>query len=435
MTSESIASPSILPGNSSREARRLYGIDLLRAACALLVVLLHAAIPYMNERLPGLIWAIMPTEGSQAANLIGWGIDGFIMPIFFLMNGYFAAQLLQQRGSKAFRTHRLRRIGGPFLFGCAVILPMDLYVWLTGWVISDIITIQKLKSLKIGGELGQALHGVCHLWFLQYVLVYCLAASWLWDWFVRYDETKQRSRHSISFGNAPVVFARTQRSWGPSLVSLLVLAGGILVAGSVLWWQPRIVIGFRHSWGPLWENLVYYVVPFTLGWCWERHSGAASSQVRWLFQLALSAIIFSWLWPELQAHVRSETIPVTNWKVPFLFASFGILVSTGLFGFFLHAPITRIPASIQYLSKASFWIYLFHHPAVALAQVNLLHVPISATMKFWLSFSIAVGFCLLTYEGLVRRTWVGELLNGTRDGARRTPLRVTGDKQLEHKAA
>lgn len=409
-------------------------MDWLRALAAILVVMLHAAIPYMSHPLPGLYWSIPAIERSDVVNLLGWAIDGFVMPVFFIMNGYFAARLLQQRGAGAFLRHRLSRIGGPFLLACALILPMDLYIWMTGWVICDLISMDELLALKIHSDIGDALHGVSHLWFLQYVLLYCLGACWLsqlWQhWHVDTPEKGPSNKHQDRAAQSHA------RSFGSRLaIAILPLLAGILVAGSILWWQPRIVIGFRHHWVPMWENLIFYLVPFSLGWFWERHSSARLlPEFRWGVQLVLAGLAFVVMWPELVQHLNHESIPMIRARVPFLFAAFGILMSTGLFGGLLSLPLRRVPAAIAYLSKASFWIYLFHHPVVALMQVNLLHVRTTPLIKFGLSALVGVLFCLLTYEGLVRKTVLGQILNGVREQSGAT-LSLAHAEQTHAKAA
>jgi hypothetical protein len=73
------------------------------------------------------------------------------------------------------------------------------------------------------------------------------------------------------------------------------------------------------------------------------------------------------------------------------------------------------PRSVRYIAQASFWMYLFHHPAVGLAQVALHRSGLTAEAKFVLVWVCATGLSLLTYEALVRRTWIGALLNGRRE--------------------
>lgn len=393
-------------------SHRLLGLDWLRAIAAILVVLLHAAIPYASHPFPGLFWAIQPLEQSHAADLIAWSINSFIMPLFFVMNGYFAARLLQRSGEGAFLRHRLKRLGGPFLLAAIVVLPMDLYIWLLGWVSEDLIPINKMRSLKIRGELGDSLHGVAHLWFLQYVLFYCVATCGI-SWLIRRRSRTPENSQVLSFQRA-VPNASATLKW-----TVLTLAIGI--AGVTLWWQPRIVIGFRNHWIPMWENVLYYSVPFALGWFWDswipRCEKGTSLRRTSATHLALACGLFIALWPQLCLHLENESIPVERAQVPFLFAATGIFASTGFFAGALSLNLPRIPEVIRYLSKASFWIYLFHHPMVGLVQINLKPFELTPLAKTFLTTVIALGICLLTYEGLVRKTWVGLLLNGVKEGA------------------
>jgi glucan biosynthesis protein C len=81
-------------------------------------------------------------------------------------------------------------------------------------------------------------------------------------------------------------------------------------------------------------------------------------------------------------------------------------------------PCAAPPRFVRYLAQASFWMYLFHHPAVGLAQVAVHGSGLNAETKFALVWISATGLSLLTYEVCVRRTWVGALLNGQRETAR-----------------
>lgn len=415
-TLQQFPQPVSPPSNvrSSSAVDRLLGLDWLRAVAAILVVFLHAAMPYLVHPFPGLVWAVQPVERSPAVDLIAWTINTFIMPLFFLMNGYFAARLLQKSGESKFLRHRLNRLGGPFLFAAIVILPMDLYTWLLGWVGDELIPINKLRSLKIKGELGDSLHGVSHLWFLQYVLLYCVAACGI-SWVIRRSVASQQSPQVLQIQER-----QSSATWR---FKWSIMAIAIAVAGATLWWQPRIVIGFRHHWLPMWENVLYYSIPFALGWFWDswgpRLIDGPQLRRTAVTHLVIACGLFIVLWPELCLHLENETIPVQRAQVPFLFAATGIATSTGLFAGALSMKLTQIPEAVRYLSRASFWIYLFHHPVVGLVQINLKPFQVTPFTKCLLTTGISLGICLLTYEGLVRKTWIGLLLNGVKEGTQK----------------
>ena len=68
----------------------------------------------------------------------------------------------------------------------------------------------------------------------------------------------------------------------------------------------------------------------------------------------------------------------------------------------------------RYLSDASYFLYLAHLPIVFVLQVLLMNVPLHWSLKFPLIVAIALGVLLAAYHSLVRRTFIGELLNGRR---------------------
>ncbi|WP_437185887.1 acyltransferase family protein [Planctomicrobium sp. SH668] len=406
---------SLPSSDSTQRGPRILGLDYLRACAAVLVVALHAAIPYMSDPMPLLRWAIEPSEKSDLVNLIGWSVDGFIMPIFFLMSGYFGAQLYSQRGPNKFLKNRLARVGLPFLFACAFVLPLSLYTWMLGWVSSDLIRMKDLLAVKIDGELGDALHGFSHLWYLQYVLLYSALACVILAFAKRSPRQQYRTPN------------RAIQSLNGS--STVVLVAGILFIGSVLYIEPTIVIGFRHGWLPFWENVLFYAVPFTMGWFWPQveHSKQKTKAAlrKAAMRIVLACGVFFLMWPQLRYHLQTSPTEVENAALPYLFASYNLLMSTGLFGGALMLHLTRIPATVKYLAEASFWIYLFHHPAVAIIQVDLLFSPISPALKFLITTTGGLAICLVTYEFLVRRTWIGRMLNGS------TKVRgTTADRQF-----
>ncbi|WP_437201092.1 acyltransferase family protein [Planctomicrobium sp. SH664] len=398
-----VTNPASKPTNP-----RVAGLDWLRAVAAICVVILHAGIPYLTHPLPGLIWATTSPETSAAVNAVCWGINGFIMPVFFLMTGCLAGQLLRQRGAVDFLKHRLLRIGGPLLFAMVVVLPVDLYAWLLGWVDLDLIPISKLRSLKVRGELGDALWGLSHLWYLAYVLFFSFAACGL---------TVLRDRYLASSQATQTSPKQSEWSW-PIRLGACLLA--LAVAAVTLSQEPRIVIGFRNAFFPLAANLFYYSVPFTLGWHWQKIS---SRLIRSDFVVgALTAAgLWALLWPEL-LHYLEQQEQAADTVVPVLFAFFGMLMSGSLFGLAMCSPAARLPAVVSYLAKASFWIYLVHHPLAALIQIDLRLLALSAELETLLVVGLTLVLCLASFEVCVRRTPLGRLLHGVQEPSLPRPL-------------
>lgn len=372
-------------GSTAQE--RLHGLDYLRAGAVLAVVLLHAAMPYMSHPLPVMKWAVTENSRSEAIDYLGWGINSFIMPLFFLMSGFLTSQASERRTASELLISRGKRLGAAFAIGCVLILPLDLYAWLLGWVIQGEIPIAKLRSLKIEGDLRTHMGGFAHLWYLQCLATLTLLAC----------VAKQLS---------PIRFKQIPLSW-----TLLVAAVGSTIA---LRCEPEILLGFRNLWFPSPLKILFFCGFFAVGW---RFAKSHESWRRGAWPVALSvaaALLFLCLLPEVQNHVAN---PVGGSRLTMLAigyvliggaASFGVF--TRCVGGFRSAP----PQAIRYVANASLWIYLLHHPVVALAQVDLLNTSLPAALKTCLSFVAGVVMPLLTYELCIRKTFLGHLLDGSR---------------------
>jgi peptidoglycan/LPS O-acetylase OafA/YrhL len=89
------------------------------------------------------------------------------------------------------------------------------------------------------------------------------------------------------------------------------------------------------------------------------------------------------------------------------------LMIIGLIGLF-HAFMNFENKSIRYFSDASYWLYIAHLPLVIAAQALVCDWQMPALMKFLLIVVVITGLLLISYQLLVRHTWLGLLLNGPR---------------------
>src|SRR5689334_18139169 len=104
------------PATSRAASPRLEGLDALRGIAAVPVIMLHASMPYLLLPMKGLIWPTRDARPSELVDAVGWAIEGFIMPLFFLLAGLFAAGLLDRLGPAQFLKHRARRLLVPMAF-------------------------------------------------------------------------------------------------------------------------------------------------------------------------------------------------------------------------------------------------------------------------------------------------------------------------------
>ena len=405
-----------LAGAASAEpaaaAPRYHGLDWLRAVAALAVIGFHSGIAYTIRPFPGLAWPVHDPHPSSSVDAATWWVDTWIMPVFFMMGGFLAAQLFQRLGPADFFRHRTRRLFYPFLFGCVTILPLSLYAWLLGWVVEERIPLKKLRTLSLG-DAGRNMWGVGHLWFLEYLFLFCIAA-WL------LHQTVSRITRPRP-GVVPTAFGFRLSAFHSPLAPLLLAVCSVLA----LWWDPQIVIGFRHAWHPLPANLLYYAPCFIAGW-WMMHR-RPQRRAGWRFALAgllASPLLIAAALPLIHAHAAIELTGIPRLAMVALFVACGWTTSLAALRLSL-APCTPPPQMVQYVSQASFWLYLFHHPVVGLAQVALHGSGLAAAAKFVIVWATATALPLLTYEVAVRRTWIGALLNGRRDQRSPSPVLQT----------
>lgn len=411
--------PTDPPAAAPPRLVRLHGLDWLRAGATLAVVALHSGIAYLLAPFPGLVWCTQDPQGSPLVDGLTWWIDGFVMPMFFVLGGFVAFGLMQRTGPAGFVRHRTARLLGPFVLGCVLILPMSLYVWLLGWAAEEKLPLSKLRSLKLDGPLGEGIWGVSHLWFLQYLWLFCMAAAVL-----VWNSQRRRTDHLLSTAPAgpdelpgrPQPFSVLRTRYADDLTA--VLLGVSIIA---LYWDPQLVIGFHHSWWPLPPNLMFYAPWFGIGWLMAaRQPRRRTPRGEW--RLVASLAIFAVLLPLIHQHVAAELSGQSRLVLASLFVIHAWLAVTGWMGICLRWLDRRPPTSIRYLAGASFWIYLLHHPVVGLSQVTLRTSGLPLPIKFALTLLLGVVFPLLTYEIFVRRTWIGLILNGRRDVIPRVPV-------------
>ena len=374
------------PVTQSNTTVRSGAFDWLRCWAAIGVVLLHASAPYFLHRMPGLTWPVFD-QPSVLANYLGWGIELFIMPLFLLIAGFFTPGMYRKYEGWSFVTHRARRLLVPLVVAIILILPADLYIWLTGWLIEGLIEPRKIQSLKFDAGVDDGLWGLSHLWFLLYLFTYGVVIA-----IVR----------KLKFSSRPG--ERTGKWW---------MAAIIAFAWLVLLVEPQVVFGFQHAFLPIPSKWLYSGTYF-LGGIWIAESGRLENKIaiRWRMLLmvgGLSMIGGVYCGNRMLAGDDSFAVRVFATQLTVI-AAWGVsLAAVG------WATQSRIPTSrsLRYFAAASFWVYLVHHPIVALAHIQLkvMFPDMSSTIKMFIAASVAIAFSLLTFEVLIRRwpfaQWLG----------------------------
>jgi hypothetical protein len=89
------------------------------------------------------------------------------------------------------------------------------------------------------------------------------------------------------------------------------------------------------------------------------------------------------------------------------------MMSFGWMGMF-RSMLPRENKFVRYMSDASYWVYLAHLPLVVLVQAVVCDWTMPAAVKFLLASLFVSAVMLLSYDKLVRYSFIGSFLNGRR---------------------
>jgi peptidoglycan/LPS O-acetylase OafA/YrhL len=167
---------------------------------------------------------------------------------------------------------------------------------------------------------------------------------------------------------------------------------------------------------PNWPSAIGFGGAFSLGWFWHRTTTRLQSLVRYAPWYLLFAIIGSALSLQIAGGTPSLTIADKTLNT----AAYALLYSlsawcwvAAVMGIGLRW-LNQPNASLRYLADASYSIYLMHLPLVMLLQIVVRDWSLVWWLKLPLTFTVAMIVLLLSYHGLVRRSWIGVMLNGKR---------------------
>lgn len=390
---------------------RFHGLDAARATALLLGVVLHACPVYEPADLPQ---ALRSGSPDALPFVIGYHyIHTFRLPVFFVLAGFFGRMLLAKRGVRGFLRNRARSIAIPFAFGCVTLAPLTNY--LSMW------RLQKLglpsespptilwRFYPIGTQSGTFENGVCmfHLWFLYYLmLIYAVVLLIRWA-----------TRKLAPFGSElwSCIERLSQkllvRPWG-----LLVISAG---TAAVLT-RMASVYGIRTPNGSLIPDksvLTLYLLCFGIGW-FLFGSPVSMNVLRSRAPLYLGLGVFAG-WVALAIIAHAMTRP--GWRFTSgeglgfsgVYGGALVLLTLGFIGAFIRWG-SRPSAVIRYLSDASYWIYLAHLPLLYFLQGVLAPLRWHWSLRIPLDLAVTFGLLLLSYQFLVRYTWIGRILNGPR---------------------
>lgn len=365
-------------------------------------VVLHGAVAYMVTPMPGLVWPVDDARSNVAIDWLFWWIHGFRIPLFFVVAGFFAVMLHNSRGGLEYLRHRTRRILYPLLFACITILPLVGAAWIYGWIDSGAFTWEQIRNREFGNdELYDNATGLAHLWFLEYLYIYCVA-FWLWRAVTSRLQPPWRNADRL-IRAARALFASPLRPLWFAIPTAVLLA-----------LDTNIVVDFKNSYWPTPMELLYSFLFFLFGtwlYAFRDRLGDLTRYSSIYLAMSLAAAV-----PMIML-IESETTEGLStagqiW-LALVIASFCWLSIFAWMGLFLRW-FDRHQAAVRWLSDSSYWVYLIHLPIVVVLQVWMTRLEWSAAAEFVIVVAVAYVLCLMTYRLFVRYTAIGVLLNGRR---------------------
>ena len=165
----------------------------------------------------------------------------------------------------------------------------------------------------------------------------------------------------------------------------------------------------------------YYAIFFAFGVCYylgDDHQVQVGQCWRWLMPLTLLVVFPIALEINLGLFGLRDQWLSNAWVRPLSVLSqslFAWWMSLSCIGLFRNC-MSQGSSWIRFLSDSSYWLYLAHLPLVIWIQSKIADRPWNGFLKLLLISLLSVTVLLLTYEFLVRHTWLGRFLNGKRSG-------------------
>ena len=362
---------------------RYHGLDGLRAFAMLLGIVLHATLPYFAlGAWPQNSYFVYGDNFSEPLYALFEFIHVWRMPVFFLLAGFFANLVLTRRSFTYFYRDRFKRIVLPLvIFGVAMHFIM-VGIFNYGYI-GNYNLIKPLNS--------DVFFSFWHLWFIYYLLFFYLLVA-----FVQFLQKK------VNFVFAKNLLQKWKRWFYtpyPLIFTLVVI--GLLILRANNGGEDKPV------WPPNWADLIYFAAFFFYGYGLY-HSRElieklkSTKSIGILLSLGFLAIGFC-----IANGLKGEDRE---------FVSYGVAATTLSLGFIglTERVIHSVNVTIRWLVDSSYWTYILHLPVVCGITFYLFNFDWWPEGEFLIACVLTSFICFVSYQLLVRYTFIGSLLNGKR---------------------
>ena len=366
---------------------RIVYIDYLRNFANLVRCLIHASVPYMMTYAP--MWPVND-KGSWFFDFTIFELHLFVMELFFMISGFMFAMEINNKSTQKIIKNRFKRIVIPFLFGLVLIVPIILSMFtISDYSQVSLLHIDVLKQSYFSGwKLGfENFFPTAHLWFLYYLILFYTLTIFLRKFLLKIK-----------------------------IFSVVYLFTGIFVSITCMFFMSRWIVDNPITLMPEIPSFIHYFCFFLIGFFVNNSEKLLSSLKKYANKILMIGIVFGVfsIIPQLwftktdlsyYTYIKSLAIILSCTAIYFL--------TIGIWGYFSKLEI-KDNKILRYLTDSSYWVYLSNMPLVAIFHILFIPLQIPIYVKFILSFTGALTLSFLTYEFLVRYTYIGGILNKRR---------------------
>ena len=395
------------PGSGGGPAQMGNALEALRIATTFFVLFYHASLSYLATPMRLTLWAAYDASGHVAFDYFVYWVNGFAMPVFFLAAGVSAPAACGSRGPRVFLTSRVRRLLRPLLFGCLTILPFFYLVWGYSLLVTGGLALDEILRWRFSPAVSHELYGLGHFWFLEYLFL--VSVLWCGGWTLRsylfgrqQGKAKEDASRVEQIGWVERILASP---WRPLLLAI--------PTGVIFCVDSDTMLRVDNQIVPNVFRMLHYAYFFTVGGWISRTRPQAARIPHSTLYMVLSFVLFGLMSSLLLRHAAVPLVGSPRIVYCILAALFPWLTVFGGLGVFMRVFSGR-GTVMRYLAESSFWVYIIHVPIIALSQALLLPLAWPIVVKFLLVATAAIAVSLFTYEWIVRRSLVGEIINGAR---------------------
>ncbi|MGD0753855.1 MAG: acyltransferase family protein [Bacteroidales bacterium] len=412
---------SLTTKNAVQTEERFYYLDAARAFALLIGILFHGVI-FMVSYMAPLTWAVRNNQSSLGVDAFFFLSHSFRMQAFFLIAGFFAHMIYHRKGAKGFIIHRTKRITLPLLILWPFIFLFISMLWIWGYQRMGYLSMNPSTAslsywqIVIGNFVsGRWLTGgfpLTHLWFL-YILTWffisVLIIRFLFDCLI---DRNNKIRISLD----KCIALLMSRWWGSLIFAMVTIPGMLMMKNGFGVDAPD------HGLIPYGASFLVFGLYFSLGWFLHRGPQLmVSFKKYWKSNLTICLFFLGTICAFFIYKIKHPgflagiTNPAILKFISIGFNSFYGLASMAAVFAFIGIMMTLFAKQsklITYLSQSSYWLYLIHLPVVLFFQILVFPLPVHWAIKLLLVFIPSFMIMISSYHFLVRRTWMGVLLNG-----------------------